>query len=30
MGNEEHHAVFEGELLGISLAEELIKAERHV
>ena len=30
MGSKEHHTVFEAEILGISLATEMIKAERHV
>ena len=30
MGSKEHHTVFEAELLGISLATELIKSESHV
>src|SRR5882724_8698497 len=30
MGSKEHHMVFEAEILGISLATEMIKAERHI
>jgi len=30
LGNEEQHTMFEAELLGLSLAAELIKAEAHV
>ena len=30
LGSEEHHTVFEAELLGLSLAVELVKSESHV
>ena len=30
LGSEEHHTVFEAELLGLSLAVKLVKSENHV